>query len=46
MMTLDLTYNIALVSDILGHSDIRITQIYAKIQDKAKRETMKKRDEL
>jgi integrase/recombinase XerC len=46
MITLELTDNIALVSDVLGHSDLKTTQIYAKIQEKAKKEAMGKWDEI
>lgn len=46
MITLELTDNIALVSDVLGHSDLKATQIYAKIQEKAKKEAMDKWDEI
>ncbi len=39
--TLEMTGNIALVSDILGHSSIKTTQIYAKVLGKKKEEAMK-----
>ena len=44
MITLELTDNIALVSDVMGHSDLKTTQIYAKIQEKAKKGAMDKWD--
>ena len=39
--TLEMTGNIALVSDILGHSSIKTTQIYAKVLGKNKIAAMK-----
>lgn len=45
-ITLELTQNIALVSNMLGHSSIKTTQIYAKILEKAKKEAMDKWDNL
>ncbi len=46
MITLELTNNIALVSDVLGHSDLKTTQIYAKIQEKAKKGAMDMWDKI
>ncbi|MFK5879166.1 MAG: site-specific integrase [Flavobacteriaceae bacterium] len=46
MITLELTDNIALVSDVLGHSDLKTTQIYAKIQENAKKTAMDKWDNI
>jgi len=46
MITLELTDNIALVSDVLGHADLKTTQIYAKIQEKAKKSAMDKWDQI
>lgn len=46
MITLELTDNIALVSDVLGHADLKTTQIYAKIQEKVKKNAMDKWDEI
>lgn len=46
IITLELTGDIALVSNVLGHSDLKTTLIYAKIQEKAKKEAMSKWDEL
>ena len=42
--TLSLTYDVDIytVSKLLGHSDVRITQIYAKLIDKKKEEAIDK----
>ena len=45
-ITLELTQNIAVVSKILGHSSIKITQIYAKVLERAKKEAMDKWDDI
>ncbi|PKP33285.1 MAG: hypothetical protein CVT99_02195 [Bacteroidetes bacterium HGW-Bacteroidetes-16] len=46
MITLDLTDNIALVQDVMGHADIKTTQIYAKVLEKKKKEAMEKWDSM
>lgn len=45
-ITLELTGNVALVSNVLGHSSIKTTQIYAKVLEKSKREAMEKWDNI
>jgi len=45
-ITLELTGDIALVSDVLGHTSIRTTQIYAKVLENKKREAMNKWDSI
>lgn len=39
-ITLEMTGDIALVSDVLGHTSIQTTQIYAKVLEKKKKEAM------
>ena len=45
-LLLSLGVAIETVSKLLGHSDIKTTQIYAKVIDKSKREAVSKLDEL
>ncbi len=45
-ITLELTGDIALVSNVLGHSSIKTTQIYAKTVEKKKREAMQLWDKI
>jgi site-specific recombinase XerD len=45
-LLLSLEVPIETVSKILGHSDIKITQIYAKVIDKSKRDAVDKLDGL
>jgi site-specific recombinase XerD len=45
-MLLSLEVPIETVSKILRHSDIKITQIYAKVIDKSKRDAVDKLDGL
>lgn len=45
-ITLELTGDIALVSNVLGHSSIKTTQIYAKIVEQRKKEAMNLWDEF
>jgi site-specific recombinase XerD len=45
-ITLDLTGDIALVSNVLGHADIKTTQIYAKVLEQKKKEAMDKWDSM
>ena len=45
-ITLELTGDIALVSNVLAHSSIKTTQIYAKVLEAKKREAMEKWDEI
>jgi site-specific recombinase XerD len=45
-LLLSLEVPIETVSKILGHSDIKITQIYDKVIDKSKRDAVDKLDRL
>ena len=45
-LLLSLEVPIETVSKILGHSDIKTTQIYAKVIDKSKRDAVDKLDGL
>ncbi|GHV48256.1 hypothetical protein FACS1894181_03500 [Bacteroidia bacterium] len=45
-LLLSLEVPIETVSKILGHSDIKTTQIYAKVIDKSKRDAVNKLDGL
>lgn len=45
-LSLNLGISMEVLSGLLGHTNLRTTQIYAKIQDKTKVEMMKKWDEV
>lgn len=45
-LTLEMTGDIALVSNVLGHTSIKTTQIYAKVLENKKKDAMMKWDEV
>ena len=45
-LSLNMGISMEVVSELLGHTSIRVTQLYAKILDKTKVEMMKKWDEM